>query len=159
MAARCWSSSASPAGADDRAPATCPMATSAGWSWCGRSPPRPRLLMLDEPAAGMDAAETRALLNLIDEIRHRYRPRGHRRRARHGPDHEPLRAHPGAGPWRGDLRGHAGRGAGQSRACGRSILAMPEAAALRRPSPPRREPLLSVEELRVDYGAVTACAA
>ena len=33
---------------------------------------RPRLLMLDEPAAGMDAGATRALLQLIDEIRHRY---------------------------------------------------------------------------------------
>ena len=33
---------------------------------------RPRLLMLDEPAAGMDASETRALLKLIDDIRHRY---------------------------------------------------------------------------------------
>ena len=33
----------------------------------------PRLLMLDEPAAGMNAAETRGLLALIDEIRRRYR--------------------------------------------------------------------------------------
>ncbi len=33
---------------------------------------RPRLLMLDEPAAGMNAAETQALLKLIDEIRRRY---------------------------------------------------------------------------------------
>jgi branched-chain amino acid transport system ATP-binding protein len=33
---------------------------------------RPRLLMLDEPAAGMDAAATRALLALIDEVRRRY---------------------------------------------------------------------------------------
>jgi branched-chain amino acid transport system ATP-binding protein len=32
----------------------------------------PRLLMLDEPAAGMDAAETRALLKLIDQVRHRF---------------------------------------------------------------------------------------
>jgi len=32
----------------------------------------PRLLMLDEPAAGMDATETKALLDLILEIRRRY---------------------------------------------------------------------------------------
>ena len=32
---------------------------------------RPRLLMLDEPAAGMDATETAALLRLIDDVRHR----------------------------------------------------------------------------------------
>ena len=33
---------------------------------------RPRLLMLDEPAAGMDASETRSLLRLIDDVRHRF---------------------------------------------------------------------------------------
>ncbi len=33
----------------------------------------PSLLMLDEPAAGMDASETRRLLELISEIRHRYK--------------------------------------------------------------------------------------
>jgi branched-chain amino acid transport system ATP-binding protein len=33
---------------------------------------RPRLLMLDEPAAGMNAGETQALLRLIDQIRRRY---------------------------------------------------------------------------------------
>ena len=31
----------------------------------------PKLLMLDEPAAGMDAAETKALLDLIDDLRKR----------------------------------------------------------------------------------------
>jgi branched-chain amino acid transport system ATP-binding protein len=34
---------------------------------------RPSLLMLDEPAAGMNAAETQALLRLINEIRWRYK--------------------------------------------------------------------------------------
>jgi branched-chain amino acid transport system ATP-binding protein len=33
---------------------------------------RPRLLMLDEPAAGMNAVETQGLLRLIDNIRRRY---------------------------------------------------------------------------------------
>jgi branched-chain amino acid transport system ATP-binding protein len=33
---------------------------------------RPRLLMLDEPAAGMNAAETQGLLRLIDKIRRDY---------------------------------------------------------------------------------------
>jgi branched-chain amino acid transport system ATP-binding protein len=33
---------------------------------------RPRLLMLDEPAAGMNAAETQSLLRLIDKIRRDY---------------------------------------------------------------------------------------
>jgi branched-chain amino acid transport system ATP-binding protein len=33
---------------------------------------RPRLLMLDEPAAGMDRVATKALLALIDEVRRRY---------------------------------------------------------------------------------------
>jgi branched-chain amino acid transport system ATP-binding protein len=34
---------------------------------------RPSLLMLDEPAAGMNAAETQALLRLVNEIRWRYK--------------------------------------------------------------------------------------
>jgi branched-chain amino acid transport system ATP-binding protein len=34
---------------------------------------RPRLLLLDEPAAGMDSSETRGILRLIEEIRERYR--------------------------------------------------------------------------------------
>ncbi len=34
---------------------------------------RPSLLMLDEPAAGMNASETQALLRLINEIRWRYK--------------------------------------------------------------------------------------
>ena len=33
---------------------------------------RPRLLMLDEPAAGMNATETQSLLKLIDSIRKRF---------------------------------------------------------------------------------------
>ena len=33
---------------------------------------RPKLLMLDEPAAGMDAGETQGVLKLVDRIRHRY---------------------------------------------------------------------------------------
>jgi len=33
---------------------------------------RPRLLMLDEPAAGMDAGETQVLLKLIDSLRRRF---------------------------------------------------------------------------------------
>src|SRR5262245_12004974 len=33
---------------------------------------RPQLLMLDEPAAGMDASEARSMLRLIDDVRRRY---------------------------------------------------------------------------------------
>jgi len=33
---------------------------------------RPRLLLLDEPAAGMDSSETRGVLKLIEQIRERY---------------------------------------------------------------------------------------
>ena len=48
---------------------TCPTATSAGSRSPARSRPNPRILLLDEPNAGMNPVETQELLGLIRRIR------------------------------------------------------------------------------------------
>ena len=116
---------------------------------------RPRLLMLDEPAAGMDTTATRGTV-----AAHRPDPpslpaRRHRRRARHGSDHESLRAHPGARARRAHIRGHAGRGAGQSARAGG--LSWPGLRPSRRSLRRRRASRCSRSRIsRVNYGAVSA---
>ena len=42
-------------------PTACPTATSGAWKWRVRWPRNPKLLLLDEPAAGMNALETAAV--------------------------------------------------------------------------------------------------
>ena len=66
--ARCSSSSAWPAGATGW-PRTCPTATSAAWKSAARWPASPTLLLLDEPAAGMNPAETQDLMDFIRRLR------------------------------------------------------------------------------------------
>ena len=61
-----------------------------------------KLLLLDEPAAGMNPTETEELLEIIDYIR------------RHEPGDEDLRAHPGAGFRHHHRRRHPGRGGQRS---------------------------------------------
>ena len=90
---------------------------------------RPRLLMLDEPAAGMDASrDAGRCCGSSTTSADRYRPRGHRGRARHGPDHESVRAHPGAGAWRASSSRARRPRCRPIRGSGRSISAMPERA-------------------------------
>ena len=48
-------------------PTRCPPAWPAWWSWPGRWPPRPSVLLLDEPSAGLDQAETAELGRLLVE--------------------------------------------------------------------------------------------
>ena len=64
----CWTSSASATGPASW-PATCRTASSAGWRSPGRWRPSPKLLCLDEPAAGFNPAEKLELLELIRKIR------------------------------------------------------------------------------------------
>ena len=142
--------------APTRAPAICPMATSAGWN-SSRA--------LAHAAAPADAGRAgrrhecrprrTALLSSSTTIRDRYRARRHRRRARHGSDHEPLRAHPGARPRRGHLRGHARRGAGQSARPGGLSWPCLKQRARRRAAADGRTAARD-QRLRVNYGAVAA---
>ena len=59
---------------------------------------RPSVILLDEPAAGMNESESDELLENIRRIRVEPRVLGRRRRPRPAADHEALRPHPGAGP-------------------------------------------------------------
>jgi branched-chain amino acid transport system ATP-binding protein len=54
-------------------PIVCPMASSASWSSPGRWPP-PKLLLLDEPVAGMKPAEATELMSEIVNIKQRISP-------------------------------------------------------------------------------------
>ena len=68
----------------------------------------PQFLLLDEPAAGLDDAESRALTSLDRDVARPARLRRAPRRARHA-DHLPgVRAHPGARLREDDRRRHAG---------------------------------------------------
>ena len=48
---------------------TCPTATSAGWRSPARSPPSPKLLLLDEPTAGMNPQESARLTEFMERLR------------------------------------------------------------------------------------------
>ena len=49
--------------------AACPMASSAGWRSSGHWQPTPSVILLDEPAAGMNPSETTELMHQIRRIR------------------------------------------------------------------------------------------
>ena len=73
----------------------------------------PSLLLLDEPAAGMNEAESDALLETIRGVRETGGLHDRHRRPRPAADHAPLRSHPRARGGADDRRGYARRGAGQ----------------------------------------------
>ena len=78
----------------------------------------PKLLLLDEPVAGMNLEETEDMARYILDIRDELRHPDHPGRARHGPGHGPGRPGAGGRLRRADRHRHAGRG----------------------PAPPRRHP-------------------
>ena len=68
----------------------------------------PRLLLLDEPTAGMNPAETEDAKHLVAAAARRARHDDPAHRARHEGGDEHLRAHHRDGLWREDRRGRAG---------------------------------------------------
>ncbi len=68
----CWTSSTWQTW-PTRRPAACPTAHSAAWRSCARWPPSPKLLLLDEPAAGMNPSETAELTETIRRIRDKFK--------------------------------------------------------------------------------------
>ena len=147
---------------------TCPTASS-GWSRSrSRSGLKPRVLLLDEPAAGVPSLESGRILKVLDELPARHRDPDHR--ARHGPG-VPLRAaHHRAGAGRGAGRGHAGgdrRRPARARGLSRRGRAMADALAAReggcapataRPSSSRTSPSRCPSAARSPCSAATAWA-
>ena len=72
---------------------------------------RPRFLLLDEPAAGLNESETEGLLETLQLLPGRVRARAARDRARHGAHPAPVRPDPGARLRPHDRRGQPVRGA------------------------------------------------
>ena len=84
---------------------------------------QPRLLLMDEPTAGMAPRERVALMALAARLAREQNDRRAVHRARHGRGVRPCRPHHRAGPRRADRRGHARGGARRSARCARSIWA------------------------------------
>ena len=112
---RRWRRPDSPA-SSPRRPASCRTARSSGWRSRCCSCRTPRVLLLDEPVAGMSQDERTATGELLQRIAANAHRAG--RRARHGL-HAPLRhARDGAAPGQGALARHGGRGAGRPQGAG-----------------------------------------
>ena len=79
----------------------------------------PEILLLDEPTAGMSAAETRETIRLIERIAAERGAHAALHRARHGGRVLDRAAHRGAAPGPPDRRRHAGGGARRSRGAAR----------------------------------------
>ena len=79
----------------------------------------PKMLLLDEPTAGMNPNESARLTEFMQKAARRPRPHDPADRARHEGGHERLRAHHGARPRREDRRGQARRMSAATRAWSR----------------------------------------
>ena len=88
-------------------PATSRRRSASAWLSRWRWPPSPSLVLLDEPAGGVNPEETEGLAELIRKMVAE-RPDGVPDRAQDGHGHEPGRQDPGAELRREDRRGNAG---------------------------------------------------
>ena len=102
----------------------------------------PRLLLMDEPTAGMAPKETRGADGTDGEARARAQHRRPVHRARHGRGVQPGRPHHRARPRPGDRRRHA---RGSARQCRRACRLSREHALM-------LPPMLQVKDLHAYYG-------
>ena len=94
-----------------RSRAACRTATSAGSRWRARSRREPKLLLLDEPTAGMNPQESAEFTAFLSQAARRGRADRADDRARHARRHGRLRPRLGARLRREDRRRRAARGA------------------------------------------------
>ena len=95
----------------------------------------PKVLLLDEPAAGMNTQEKREMRELIQSLRERVRRGDPAHRARHGPGDGHLRAHHRARPRRDDRARHADRRSRTNPKVIEAYLGVPDEPT---PTPPTR---------------------
>ena len=102
-------------------------ASSASSSSRWRSPTKPRMLLLDEPMAGMGPEESARMVELLRELEERaHDPAG---RARHGRGVRARRPHLGAGLWPRHRHRRAGRRSAPTPRCAQAYLGEQEARA------------------------------
>ena len=111
----------------------------------------PRLLLLDEPAAGMNPVETHEITELIARAARRGRLHDPRDRARHARRRGHLRPRRRARPRRQDRRGHVRAGRDRPDASSRPTSAEGDGDEV---SAERRQPLLELEGVNTYYGQI-----
>ena len=147
---RCWRGwgSGTPPSRDA---AGLPLGSRSAWSWRGRWPLEPRLLLLDEPAGGLNPTETQELMRLIRSLRDDDRADDPARRAQHGARDGRL-----ATAWPCSNTADASPRARRPR-CGANPAVIAAYLGSRRLS--RADELLELDAVSVAYGSAAPCTA
>ena len=112
----------------------------------------PRILLLDEPAAGMNPSETHEITGLIEQLRSRGRLHDPRDRARHARRRGHLRPRRRPRPRRQDRRGHVR--AGRDLAARRRGVPRHQGGGDEMSETPAPAPLLELDSIDTYYGQI-----